>query len=103
MVSLWLCWTSERPQQRSPTPTLVKNTPAKKGKNVKKEIEKGIKKEIKQEFKKEIKPEPPCTPTLAGKRPCAISGEMSIRRKRWQKELDSLGPVDDAGKLESFE
>jgi hypothetical protein len=98
VVMLWLCWTPERPQQRSPTPTPV-NTPVKKGKNVKKEI----KKEIKQEVKQESKPEPPYTPTPAGKRPRAISGEMSIRKRNWRKELEGLGPVEDSDDLESLQ
>jgi hypothetical protein len=98
VVTLWLCWTPERPQQSSPTFTPVKNTPVKKGKNVKE-----IKKEIKQEIKQEIKPEPPCIPTPASKRPRAISAEMSIRKRNWRKELKALGPVEDAGELESFE
>ena len=62
----------------------VKNTPCKKGKNVKKEI--------KKEIKQEIKPEPPCNPTPASKRPRAISAEMTIRKRNWRKELEALGP-----------
>src|SRR2546421_3793293 len=41
------CWTPERPPQQSPTPSLVKSTPVKKGKNVKKESKQEIKPEIK--------------------------------------------------------
>jgi hypothetical protein len=57
VVTLWLCWRPGQPQQSSAMPTPVKNTPVKKGKNVKKEI----KKEIKQEIKQGIKPEPPAS------------------------------------------
>jgi hypothetical protein len=41
------CWTPERPPQQSPTPSLVKSTPVKKGKNVKKESKQEVKPEIK--------------------------------------------------------
>jgi hypothetical protein len=81
VVMLWLCWTPERLLQRSPTPTPVKNTPVKKGNNVKKEINK----EIKQEVKQENKPEPPYNPTPAGKSPRAISAEMYIRTRNRRK------------------
>jgi hypothetical protein len=90
VVTLWPCWTPERPQQRSQTPTPAKNTPVMKSKSVE---------EIKQEFM----PESPCTSKPASKRPRSIVAEMSIRKRTWQKEVEALGPVEGAGELESFE
>ena len=59
----------------------IKNTPVKKGQNVKKGIKKEIKKEIKQKIKQEVKVEPPSTSTPATKRPRALSGEIFIRKR----------------------
>jgi hypothetical protein len=74
-------------------------------KGIKKGIKKEIKKEIKQEIKQEVKAEPPCTSTPATKRPRAISGEMSIRKRNWRrrKELEALGSIEGSGELKSLE
>lgn len=101
VVTLWLCWTPERPEQHSPTPSPIKNTPAKRGRKVKKEV--------KKEVKQEIKPEPPCTPTPASKRARAISAELSIRKRpntttrNQKKALEAEGPLEDEAELESLE